>query len=182
MGHRFLPRVLLVVMLFVFIDIQADSSVNKNIEYSGDIIQVLLPITAYATTFYLDDEEGRNEFYKSFFLTVGITHGLKFTIKKERPNNKGNDSFPSGHTSASFQGATFIHKKYGLAYGIPAYIAASYVGWSRVKSEKHYIEDVLAGATIGILSTYYFTSPYKNLHVNPIVNSGNFGFNLSYKW
>ena len=89
------------------------------IDTSGDVLQIAIPAAAYAKTFYLDDSEGRREFYKSFFTSLGVTYGLKYSIDKKRPNGKEH-SFPSGHTSAAFQGATFIHKRYGLEYGIPA--------------------------------------------------------------
>ena len=62
-----------------------------------------------------------------------VMHSLKRITNKERPNG-GDYSFPSGHTSAAFTGAGFIEKRYGLKVGIPAYILASYVGWSRVYS------------------------------------------------
>jgi hypothetical protein len=32
-------------------------------------------------------------------------------------------------------GASFIHERYGLKYAIPAYVAASFVGYSRVESK-----------------------------------------------
>ncbi len=70
-------------------------------------------------------------------------------------------SFPSGHASAAFSGASFIQKRYGWQYGIPAYLAASFVGYSRVEADQHYVEDVLAGAAIGIISTFIFADSYQ---------------------
>jgi membrane-associated phospholipid phosphatase len=146
---------------------------NENIEKYGDIIQILIPTIGYGTTLYLDDKEGKKQFYKSFFSTFGTTHLLKRTVQKQRPNNGNNESFPSGHTSASFQGATFIHKRYGLKYAIPAYIGATFVGWSRIYSEKHYTSDVIAGAIIGSSFSYYFTHGYSDnkKSITPIVYS-----------
>jgi membrane-associated phospholipid phosphatase len=66
---------------------------------------------------------------------------LKYSVPRERP--EGSDT--SGHTSAAFSGATFIHRRYGWKYGIPAYLAVAFVGWSRVESGKHYSDDVLRG-------------------------------------
>ncbi len=160
--------------------VNADGS--NTTERAGDIIQILIPAAAYATTFVLDDKEARPQFYKSFLVNLAVTHGLKFAINKRRPEGEGTDSFPSGHTSASFQGATFIHKRYGLKYGIPAYIGASFVGWSRVDSKKHYTVDVLAGAAIGIISSHYFTTPYKDVSVTPVAENGFYGVHLSKKW
>jgi len=157
---------------------------KSSTEKTGDILQVLIPATAYATTFLIDDKEGRNQFYKSFLATLVVTHTLKYVVNKPRQENNGDYSFPSGHTSAAFQGAAFIHKRYGFKYSIPAYIGAAYVGWSRIEgeSDRHDSTDVAAGALIGILSNYYFTSPYKNLLITPIADSKNIGINVSYQW
>ena len=133
---------------------------SDSIETAGTIIQVVVPAVAYGMTFVNDDEDGRTQFYKSFATTLATTYALKLTIDKKRPNG-GSMSFPSGHTSAAFSGASFIQKRYGWEYGIPAYLAASFVGYSRVEADQHYVEDVLAGAAIGILSTYIFTDSYK---------------------
>ena len=176
-------KIILAIFFSIFVNVVHAQDKSKT-EKAGDIIQVLIPATAYATTFVLDDNEGRNQFYKSFFTNLGITYALKYAVNKPRQENNGDYSFPSGHTSASFQGATFIHKRYGLKYSIPAYIGATFVGWSRVEgeSDKHDFTDVAAGALIGVLSSYYFTSPYKNLVVTPIADSNNVGINLTYKW
>ena len=90
-----------------------------------------------------------------------ITHAIKRLINKQRPNG-GNYSFPSGHTSAAFTGAAFIERRYGLKVGIPTYLLASYVGWTRVESNYHDKWDVLGGAIVGIGSAYLFTKPFKN--------------------
>ena len=155
---------------------------NDAVEKAGNAIQILVPATAYAATLILDDKEGRNQFYKSFLLNLGVTYGLKLVVNNPRPKNNGDYSFPSGHTSASFQGATFIHKRYGWKYAIPAYIGAAYVGWSRVKCDKHYTSDVVGGAAIGILSSYFFTTPYNNVMVTPVAENGFYGLHLSTRW
>jgi membrane-associated phospholipid phosphatase len=149
---------------------------------TGDLLQIVVPAVGLATAFYLDDEEGQLQFYKSFGTNWLITHALKNTVKKERPDGSNDQSFPSGHTSAAFQGAAFIHKRYGWNYGIAAYAAASYVGYSRVDSDKHDNADVLAGALIGTLSSFYFTTEYKNISVTPIAWQQGYQINISMKW
>jgi len=183
MRIHLLSIIIWVLIFSAFIDV-ANAQDKSNTEKAGDIIQVLIPATAYATTFILDDKDGRNQFYKSFFTNLGITYALKYVVNKPRQENNGDYSFPSGHTSASFQGATFIHKRYGFKYSIPAYLGAAYVGWSRVEgeSDKHDFTDVAAGAAIGILSSYYFTKPYKGFVVSPTANNGSYGINISKIW
>ncbi len=130
----------------------------------------------------MHDTQGTNQFYKSFLTTFIITHALKIAVNEKRPDNNGSQSFPSGHTSAAFQGAAFIQMRYGWKYALPAYAAASFVGWSRIKAKKHYTSDVLVGAAIGIISTYYFTTPYKGIMLTPYVEKNTSGFSLSMNW
>jgi membrane-associated phospholipid phosphatase len=154
---------------------------SDDIELAGDVIQILLPATAGGLTLYKNDREGLIQFSESFLTTLGATYTLKLTVDKKRPNG-GSQSFPSGHTSAAFSGASFLQRRYGWKYGLPAYLSASFVGWSRIESDNHYVEDVLAGAAIGVLSTYLFTDPYpyKNeISVTPLVGQGTWGVLLT---
>lgn len=120
------------------------------IETSGDVLQIALPLTALTATFTLDDPEGRKQLLWSYGLTQGVTHLTKFTVGKERPDGSDNLSFPSGHTSSAFSGAAFLAKRYGWDVGVPAYLAASFTGYSRVHANKHDWIDVGAGALLAI--------------------------------
>lgn len=58
-------------------------------------------------------------------------------------------SFPSGHTFSSFTAATILlwtDKK----IGIPAFILASLIGFSRLYLYVHFPSDVLAGIILGL--------------------------------
>ncbi len=153
-------------------------------ESIGDVANVLIPATAYASTFALHDKEGRSEFYRSFFSAAGVTYVLKHAVRKPRPEHNGSYSFPSGHASASFQGAAFIQRRYGWKWGIAAYMAAAYVGWSRIEgeSDKHDFTDVAAGAAIGILSSYCFTTAHKGHVISPWAENKAYGLSISRSW
>ncbi|ADN09727.1 phosphatase PAP2 family protein [Sulfurimonas autotrophica] len=151
-------------------------------ESIGDILSIAIPAGAYGTSLYLGDKDGQMQFYKSFGSTMAATYILKYTVREKRPDSNNKDSFPSGHISSAFAGASFIHKRYGLKYAILPYIAAAYTGYSRVHVNRHHPIDVYAGAALGILSSWYFVTPYKNLQVTPIVGSDFKGLSLSYKW
>lgn len=155
---------------------------ENDTEKAGDVLLVLIPATAYGTAFFLDDKSGKTQFYKSFLTNLGVTLALKFSINRERPDRSNNHSFPSLHTSATFQGAAFIQRRYGWKYAIPAYAGATFTGYSRVYADKHYIEDVLAGAVIGVLSSYYFTTPYKSVTVTPVAGNGFYGLTINRIW
>jgi len=135
---------------------------NINYEKIGDNLQIALPVSAFASSFiWKDNQKAPLQFIKTMGSSFIVTHSLKRIINKERPNG-GSYSYPSGHTTAAFTGAAFIEKRYGLKAGVPAYILASYVGWSRVYSKNHDYYDVVAGALLGIGSAYIFTKPFKN--------------------
>jgi len=82
-------------------------------------------------------------------VTGAATYGLKQLVHETRPDGSDDQSFPSGHTSLSFAAAASLHKRYGWKAGLPAYAVASFTGFARVKADKHYTHDVLAGAVIG---------------------------------
>lgn len=146
------------------------------IKDAGDILQFVLPATAASLTLANRDCTGALELTESVGATLGLTYALKYGVNERRPNG-GNQSFPSGHTSISFSAAEFMRKRYGWEYGLPAYVAASFVAYSRVEAREHFPHDVLAGAGIGIISSYIFTKPYKGWTVN---TSGDLkGFSLS---
>jgi membrane-associated phospholipid phosphatase len=141
------------------------SSAADGIQKAGDVLQFVLPATAVGLTLGYRDGHGALQLGESLAVTLGVTYGLKYTIDERRPNG-GSQSFPSGHSSISFSAAEFMRKRYGWEYGVPAYAAASFVAYSRVESREHYPRDVVAGAGIGILSSYIFTKPYKGWNVS----------------
>jgi membrane-associated phospholipid phosphatase len=76
---------------------------------------------------------------------------LKKATHRERPDGSNSLSFPSGHASSAFALATVAEKHFGWKVGVPAYLAAGAVGFSRLSNNKHYLTDVLAGATLGVV-------------------------------
>ncbi len=169
------------LLIFAFLSLIINSSYAQadEIETTGDILQIAIPAIGFGTTLLLKDREGSWQVTKHFATTFLTTHALKYLVDKDRPDGSGNNSFPSGHTSAAFQGATFIHLRYGWKWSIPAYAGAAFVGYSRVDSDNHYVEDVVAGAAIGILSGYLFVSPWENISLIPVADNGNYGLMLS---
>ena len=151
-------------------------------EVAGDIGQYALPAAGLGVALVKKDWKGCLQLTCAFAATLAATYALKYTVRETRPDG-GTQSFPSGHTSSAFCGATFLDVRYGHAWGIPAYAAASLVGWSRIESNNHYPVDVLAGAAIGIVSNIIFTrQKVKNIQVVPYVDKGRVGAVMVYKW
>ena len=129
---------------------------------AGDVLLFTMPAMAMGSTFiWQDGQKGTYQFSKALAGTLAVTYGLKLAINKERPNKENNYSFPSGHTSVAFASAAFVQKRYGWEYGIPAYLLAGYVGYTRIKATKHDGVDVVAGAAIGVGMSYLFTKRYE---------------------
>ncbi|MEE8368390.1 MAG: phosphatase PAP2 family protein [Thermoanaerobaculia bacterium] len=84
-------------------------------------------------------------------VNLAFTGLLKAATSRERPNKTDDDSFPSGHTSNAFALATVLTKHYGRKIGPSAYIGATLVGASRLRSNAHWLTDVTVGATLGYL-------------------------------
>jgi hypothetical protein len=76
---------------------------------------------------------------------------LKYSLHRQRPDGSDFLSLPSGHSSTAFALATVVERHYGWKAGLPAYALAAGIGLSRIESNKHYLSDVIAGATIGTI-------------------------------
>lgn len=103
-----------------------------------------------------------NEAFYDHFIS-GVTHS-------------GFTSFPSGHTTTAFAVAAMLaFSCRGKTTGIFAFWIAMLVGYSRVYLGQHFVEDVLAGMVIGILSAvlihhscHSYLRKIKLLHPSPL--------------
>ena len=91
-------------------------------------------------------------------VTVGA---IKLAVGRVRPEDSaaeadayqpfsGHASFPSGHAALAFAAATALDRETGARW-VPwvAYPIAGLVGWSRVRDDRHWTSDVVAGAALG---------------------------------
>jgi undecaprenyl-diphosphatase len=106
-------------------------------------------------------------------LAALLSNGLKHLIGRPRPKfvhsgewqiapswTSGLDSFPSGHTTATFAVATVVARRFPVAAPIVMTIAA-FVGVSRVLRGSHFTTDVFAGAVLGLVSGSLAAAPWK---------------------
>jgi hypothetical protein len=149
------------------------------VETSGDLLRLALPAAALALTIKRHDRDGRRQFYKAFGANVAATWVLKEAIDKKRPDGQGHDAFPSGHSSMAFQGAAFIHRRYGFRSAWPAYLLATYTGWTRIDADEHDESDVLAGAALGIASSFFFAERLPRVNVAATIDHGAVGLRVS---
>lgn len=86
---------------------------------------------------------------------AAIVNGLKYSVKRMRPDNSKRNSFPSGHSATAFMAATMLQKEYGHIspwVSFAAYTPATLVAVSRMLNNRHWMSDVLFGAGVGIAS------------------------------
>jgi membrane-associated phospholipid phosphatase len=175
-------RFLLLFLMTVFLSVHPVYAADDVVEEAGDVLMVVIPLAGLGgTLFFEDGRQGTLQFIKALASSEVITQGLKHIVDKKRPNGE-DESFPSGHSARAFMGAGFIHKRYGWKYAVPAYLGAAYVGYSRVSTDNHYVEDVLAGAAIGILNSFFFTTPYNELTMTPVAEAGFYGLKIYKRW
>jgi membrane-associated phospholipid phosphatase len=172
---------MLICGILLCLTISVSARADNSIESAGDVLCFALPAFTTGLSLVYKDGNGILQFGESMALSLGASYGLKYAIDEKRPNGKSY-SFPSVHTSASFASAEFLRKRYGWGYGVPAYAVATFVAYSRVEAKQHYVHDVIAGAVIGIGSSYLFARPYKGWHVQPVVDARFYGVSLSRSW
>lgn len=99
----------------------------------------------------------------AYAIMAVLTNSIKYTVGEMRPNMAARNSFPSGHSGTVFCGAELMRLEYGNYIGIAGYAVAVTTGFMRMYNEKHWYNDILAGAGIGILSARiaYWLMPWE---------------------
>jgi membrane-associated phospholipid phosphatase len=131
-----------------------DSGFGKALETAGGWPTSVLVVGLFTAGRFADGSRFRAMSYDLLDATVvnfGYTELLKVTVGRERPDGSDNKSFPSGHASNAFTLATVAERHYGWKVGVPAYAVAAAISYSRIVRDKHYLSDVVAGATLGYI-------------------------------
>lgn len=155
---------LLLTVLFIFPVSVSRSQPRSAIDRTTDAAMLAGPAAGLIVSLVRRDYKGTVQLALSGAGTLAVTYLLKYSISKERPDHSDHRAFPSNHTALATAGATFLQKRYGWKYGVPAYVAAAYVGWGRIYARKHDIWDVTAGALIGATGAYLSTRPFGEKH------------------
>jgi len=128
---------------------------TDTIEDFGDILQWLLPVLGLTAAISTGAKEVT--FLLQWFLSTGgqaisstlLKRLFNFTSLGKRPNG-GDNSMPSGHTSAAFSGASFAaFAGLPIPFASILFLLAAFTGYSRIRANKHRLRDVIAGACLG---------------------------------
>src|SRR3989304_10433879 len=105
-----------------------------------------------------------------YAIQSAVIYGLKFLIQRQRPFlflemasklSRGpgeilDPSFPSAHAALSFMMAAVLSNWFPR-YRMLFFIAAAFLGWTRIYLGVHYPTDVIAGALLGYGITKVFS-------------------------
>lgn len=160
-----LSKALITIILFAISHISfASRPRDSNLRIFGDYMQTINPIIAAGLS---SQEKGFGHFafiYAQDFVTM---HGIKFISDKtkmpfsKRPHIQDKrdryDGMPSGHTNSAWIAASYL-RTFSQDYkylSIPLYLTASITGYSRIYSKEHTTTQVIAGAILAEMFTYF---------------------------
>ena len=121
-----------------------------------DYIQYIPTASFLGLGFAMESEHGFAErlcITATSYAAMGIlVNAAKYTIREPRPDGNARNAFPSGHTATGFMGAELVRKEYGPGWGAGAYAIATATALMRIYNNRHWTNDVIGGAALGILS------------------------------
>jgi hypothetical protein len=141
--------------------------------------------------------------FESVVVSGAVVQALKFLSHKRRPSgglsedtvwggpsfSGTNLSFPSGHSACAFAIGTVVAEEFGDNRLLPplAYGAAALCAFSRVRTNAHYLSDVIVGSAIGYFTARAVLGRHgvplgNNLSILPHASARTPGFTLSYSF
>lgn len=144
----------------------ADTEASNDLRHYGDVGQFLGPIAggALAVSGWTQHDDYQKkvawDLFESFLWANAVSETFRIALGRLRPSAtddpfelrpvKLSSSFPSGHTISAFAAATTLSDYYPTwKVALPAYMAATAVGFSRIYSNNHWGSDVVGGALMG---------------------------------
>ena len=88
---------------------------------------------------------------RAIAVSQALTQGIKYAAQRDRPTGEC-CAFPSGHASATFATASVLERHLGYRGAWPTFVVASYVAASRLHDNRHFLSDVVFGASLGVAS------------------------------
>lgn len=177
--HCRIALLALLLALLTTYPAQADSSLI------GHIVMTAIPVSAIAVAYAKDDVEGEKQWLRNVIANESIISlarlGFNETDWGRRPNGHPY-GFPSGHVAFAGAGASFYSERYGWKYGIPAWLATTYVAYNRVDNNVHRWRDVIAAGVVSFGVGKLFVTPENATHLAPVVGPDWIGMRWQRSW
>lgn len=149
------------LLLALVVALGVSPAAASTIESAGTMVAIAMPVLAAGIAWGHDqDWTGVAELGVDTVATVGTAYGLNHIIREQRPDHSDFHSMPSDTAALAFAPAAFLWDRYGWQWGVPAYAAAAFVGYSRVDAKKHHWYDVAASAGLAWGFSRIFTTEY----------------------
>ncbi len=145
----------------------------RSASVAADAITVLLtPSGEFGTSWVLDKMKGYAVDVVAATVAVESTTGIKSVVSRTRPNDSGNDSFPSGHaaTASSYTRLATLNldqiemndaARRALDVGLQVINFGT--AWARVEGGWHYPSDTLVSIAIGNFCGEFFNAAFMGL-------------------
>lgn len=155
------------ILAACFVFVTASSSAQANgLESVGTAVAIAMPVIAGGVALaHNEDWTGVAELGVDTLASVGTAYALNHITHEWRPDHSDDHSLPSDTAALAFAPAAFLWDRYGWKYGLPAYAAAAFVGYTRVDARKHHWYDVAASAGIAWTYSQLFTTEYHSRHI-----------------
>ncbi len=152
-----------------------------------------LAAPSYQENWYPNKAKGLAVGVGAALATEGVVAGLKKGVGRQRPDNSGNDSFPSGHAALTAVSATMTDRTIDTLpisgtsqFALKSLAVGLSVGtdYARVEARKHYPSDVLVGAAIGHFMGVFADEAFLGLspdHFVPTVNLSRHGGTVGFE-
>lgn len=150
----------------------------------GDVLATAMPLATLGTELVRGDREGAWQYTLTFAASSAGTELLKRTIHVERPDGSNDQSFPSGHAAGAFSAAAYVRRRHGWGVAWPMYVAAAYVGHTRVAAHRHRWSDVAGAALLSEAAAWWLVepSPDARIVVTPALGHRYVGLQIAARW
>jgi membrane-associated phospholipid phosphatase len=189
MRHRCVPfglrRACVLAALFVSALLVAiDATLAQSQRRSGDVLATAMPVATLGTELFRGDREGAWQYTLTFVASSAGTELLKRTIHVERPDGSNDESFPSGHAARAFSAAAYVRRRHGWDAAWPMYVAALYVGHTRVAAHRHRWGDVAGAALLSEAAARWLVDPSADAKVvvTPALDRRYVGVQIDARW
>lgn len=172
-GHSQLARG--IILSFTEKDFSKRAGVFKKTNYDwGDYGVAVLPL-ATAWVMKASGVQSRSSWERMLLsnsMSLALTSGIALTFKElydeNGPDGTRSDAFPSGHSALAFMSATILSREYGHIspwISVGGYAAATATQFLRLRHNRHWVNQVMVGAGIGVVATnvsYFLTDKILN--------------------
>ena len=145
----------------------------RSASVAADAVSVLMtPSGEFGTDWVVDKLKGYAADVVAARAAVESTTGIKSGIRRVRPNDSGNDSFPSGHaaTSSAYTRLAMLNvDEISMSNGardvldVGLQIINFGTAWARVEGGWHYPSDTLVSIAIGNFCAQFFNDSFLGL-------------------